>query len=75
MDKVICKEVIITIQTRRGDGKEIPIRIVTEVFEKNGTKIAEDDCDTITREQLRTAFMTGFPTADSFDEWYNNNFH
>lgn len=43
MDTVICKEVIITTQSRRGDGKDNPIRVITEVFEKDGTKIAEHD--------------------------------
>lgn len=44
MSEVICKEVIITTLTRRGDGiKFSPIRCITEVYEKDGTLIAEHD--------------------------------
>lgn len=44
MDTVICKEVIITTLKRRGEGtKASPIRTVTEVYEKDGTLIAEKD--------------------------------
>jgi len=44
MDTVICKEVVITTLTRRGKGTEYsPIRVITQVFEKNGDLIAEND--------------------------------
>lgn len=44
MNNVICKEVIIANLTRRGNGIEYsPIRIITEVYEKDGTLIAEHD--------------------------------
>lgn len=44
MDKVFCKEVIISTIRRRGQGVEhSPIRIITEVYEKDGTLIAEHD--------------------------------
>lgn len=44
MDTVICKEVVITTLKRRGSGIEhSPIRVITEVYEKDGTKIAEHD--------------------------------
>jgi hypothetical protein len=44
MDTVICKEVVITTLKRRGSGIEhSPIRVITEVYEKDGTKIAEYD--------------------------------
>lgn len=44
MDTVICKELIITTLKRRGSGIEhSPIRVITEVYEKDGTKIAEYD--------------------------------
>jgi len=44
MDKVECKEVIVSTLKRRGAGtKYSPIRIITEVYEKDGTKIAEVD--------------------------------
>lgn len=44
MKGVECKEVIISKLTKRGKGlKHSPIRIITEVYEKDGTKIAEYD--------------------------------
>ena len=39
-----CKEVIVSYLTKRGTGdKHSPIRIIKEIFEKDGTKIAEYD--------------------------------
>ena len=44
MDTVECKELIVSTLKRRGNGIEHdPIRIITEVYEKDGTKIAEND--------------------------------
>lgn len=44
MEDVLCKEVIVTNLTRRGDGTIYsPLRVVTQVFEKDGTFIAEND--------------------------------
>lgn len=44
MDTVFCKEVIISTIKRRGLGTELsPVRIITEVYEKDGTLIAEKD--------------------------------
>ena len=44
MNTVICKEVIITTLTKRGSGAIAdPIRVITEIYEKDGTKIAEND--------------------------------
>ncbi len=40
---VTIEEVIITRLTRRGNGKDTPIRIITEIWSKNGDKIAETD--------------------------------
>ena len=41
---VICKEVIITTIERRGEGtSESPVRIITQVWDKDGTLIAEHD--------------------------------
>jgi hypothetical protein len=43
-DKVFVSEVIITTTKRRGKGiHSNPIRIITEVFTKEGVKIAELD--------------------------------
>lgn len=44
MENPVCKEVIITYNEPRGDGTTInPCRVVTKVFEKDGTFIAEWD--------------------------------
>jgi hypothetical protein len=44
MDQVICKELIVATLTRRGKGTvNSPVRIVTQVFEKDGTLVAEND--------------------------------
>jgi hypothetical protein len=43
-DKVFQSKVIITTTKRRGNGTQSdPIRIITEVFTKDGVKIAEKD--------------------------------
>lgn len=42
-DTAICKEVIISTIARRGNGTTEPIRIITQVFEKDGSLIAEKD--------------------------------
>lgn len=43
-DTVYCEEVIINTTLRRGKGVDgDPIRIITQVFLKNGTLIAEFD--------------------------------
>lgn len=43
MDTVVVMECIICTKKRRGDGKEDPIRVITEVFTKDGKLIAEFD--------------------------------
>ena len=43
MDTVEVKKVIITTLTRRGDGKEDPIRVITQIWDMDGTLIVEID--------------------------------
>jgi hypothetical protein len=44
MDTVVCKELIVTTLKRRGKGtKYDPKRVITEVYEKDGTFVAEHD--------------------------------
>lgn len=43
MDRVFVAEVIISTKKRRGNGIDDPIRVITEVFTKEGTLIAEHD--------------------------------
>lgn len=44
MDRVRCAELIVSTLTRRGKGiAHSPIRVITEVFDKEGNKIAEHD--------------------------------
>jgi len=43
-DEVVCRELILAKLTRRGKGeKHSPIRVITQVFEKDGTLVAEHD--------------------------------
>lgn len=42
-DTVCVMEVIVCTKKRRGNGKDDPIRIITEVFTKEGELIAEHD--------------------------------
>jgi len=44
IDTVECRELIIATIRRRGKGTDdSPVRIITEIYEKDGTKIAEHD--------------------------------
>lgn len=44
MADVICKEVVITTLARRGAGVPgDPVRVITQVYDKDGTLIAEYD--------------------------------
>ena len=43
MDTARVIEVIETTLTRRGDGKETPIRIITQYWSKDGQLLAERD--------------------------------
>lgn len=56
-DSAICKEVIITSLTTRGDGNYQPFRRITQVFEKDGTLIAEHDPSPDVNNELTKAKM------------------
>lgn len=58
--EIECKEVIISRILRRGTGKDEndPIRIITQVFEKDGTLIAESDPCTVTAEEHHRSLAT-----------------
>ena len=43
MDTARAMEVIVTTLTRRGNGKTIPVRIITQYWDKDGTLLAECD--------------------------------
>ncbi len=43
MDTVEIKEVIVTTLTRRGNGKETPIRVITQYWNLDGSLIIEID--------------------------------
>lgn len=77
--EVASKEVIITTLSRRGDGSNSPIRVITEVWDKDGSKIAENDPATdymVNRSDLQDALMdSGFiKTGSEFNEWFNKYF-
>ena len=68
MDTVICKEVIISTLKRRGTGiKHSPIRIITEVYEKDGTKIAEYDPTPETFNQMDLLHFARWVKNNEFD--------
>lgn len=77
---VFCCEVIITSKSRRGKGVEHdPVRSITEVYTKEGQKIAEYDPmpDTFTRRDMLdfTAFATAsnLPVDDKcINEWLDS---
>ena len=43
MDTVIVMEVVETTLKRRGNGKDRPIRIITQYWAKDGTLLSEND--------------------------------
>ena len=68
MDTVECKEVIISTLKRRGTGiKHSPIRIITEVYEKDGTKIAEYDPTPETFNQMDLLHFARWVKNNEFD--------
>ena len=67
-DEVVCKEMIVSTIRRRGNGIEhSPIRIVTEVFEKDGTKIAEHDPSPETFCQMDLLHFARFLKDNDYD--------
>lgn len=52
MDNVHVQQVIICTKSRRGNGTLAPVRVVKEVFELDGTPIAENDPLSFTFEVL-----------------------
>lgn len=68
MDTIICKEVVISTLKRRGTGIEYsPIRIITEVYEKDGTKIAEYDPHPETFNQMDLLNFARWLKSKDFD--------
>lgn len=68
MDTVECKELIISTLKRRGLGiKHSPIRVITEVYEKNGTKIAEYDPHPETFNQMDLLHFAQWVKKNQFD--------
>ncbi len=61
MDTVICKELIVATVERRGKGTQhSPIRIITKVYEKDGTEIAENDPSPETFAPLDLVHFAGY---------------
>jgi len=79
MKEVEAREVIITTLTRRGKGDDLsPIRCITQVFEKDGTLIAENDPSPETFAAMDLVYFTnwfndkapnGIPTINHVKEW------
>jgi hypothetical protein len=67
MNEVICKEVVITSLLRRGKGEMYsPIRCITQIWEKDGTLIAENDPNPDSFQEWHLI---------SFCRWMKNNNH
>ena len=63
-----CKELIVSTLKRRGNGIEhSPIRIITEIFEKDGTKIAEHDPSPETFNQMDLLQFARWVKFNEFD--------
>lgn len=68
MDTVECKELIISTLKRRGTGLEYsPIRVITEVYDKDGTKIAEHDPNPETFTQMDLIHFARWVKENEFD--------
>lgn len=80
--EVVCKEVVITSNAARGNGiPGSPIRRIVEVWEKDGTKIAEHDpCPELLTYEAALDFAkwcqsrdcpAGPLRMDMLDKWLN----
>lgn len=68
IDTVECKELIVSTLRRRGTGIEhSPIRIITEVYDKDGTKIAEYDPSPETFNQMDLIHFARWVKNNDFD--------
>jgi hypothetical protein len=68
MDKVECKELIVSTLGRRGDGtRHSPVRVITEIFEKDGTKIAEYDPSPETFAQMDLIYFARWVKKMGYD--------
>lgn len=78
---VVCKELIITDIARRGSGKDqtSPVRSVRQVFDKDGTLLAEyDHCGSFSIEQLfdfarHCRNMDNATIEDAYQKWKPNS--
>lgn len=76
-DKLEVHEFIISTKGRLGDGKEFPIRELTEVYTKDGVKVASQDVYSLTAEDAVefAKYAEDHPGSISFilfQEWFNN---
>lgn len=63
-----CKELIVSTLKRRGEGtKSSPIRQITEVYNKDGIKIAEYDPHPETFTQIELIEFAKWVKANNFD--------
>lgn len=76
IDTVKVEQLIICTKERRGDGKNIPVRIITEVFDFDGNLIAEKDSFSFSIESIIDFIQYRFPEACAqalVEEFYQNN--
>lgn len=65
---VKVQQVIICDKGTRGDGKSLPVRSVTEVFDFDGNLIAESDPHTYSIEHIRNFALMYLPKGQSVEE-------
>lgn len=72
---VVCKEVIITELSRRGDGgQNSPIRILTQIYDKSGKLIAEaDPCGGYTMEDMLSFAEFSATKKGTLKDWESGN--
>ena len=82
MSECYCEEVIICSVLRRGEGKQgDPVRIITQIYRKNGELVAENDQwqekHKFTAEQLRLCWdaatdLNSLMKYPTFSSWFNS---
>lgn len=75
IDTVKVEQLIICTKERRGDGKNIPVRIITEVFDFDGNLIAEKDSFSFSIESIIDFIQYRFPEKEKeVKEWVEDYF-
>lgn len=75
IDVVKVDQLIICTKERRGNGKDIPVRIITEVFNFSGDLIAENDPFSFSIESIMDFIQYRFPEKEKeVKKWVEDYF-